>query len=70
MRVIVERDVHYHRPGSTLVFSIPQSTHPYLLPHDLRDHIVAIGAGRLVDHSPGQKDGGIAALIERKRRSA
>ena len=69
MRVLVDRDVHYSRPGSTLSFSIPWGTVPLLLPHDVRDHIVAIGAGRLVEHEPGQRDGGIAALIARKRNN-
>jgi hypothetical protein len=66
MRVLVERPVEYSRNGK-LSFSVPARGFPQILPRDVRDHIVAIGAGRLVPHEPGQRDGGIAALIARKR---
>jgi hypothetical protein len=66
MRVIVERRVQYHRPGTTLTFEVGPSAEPVLLPHDVRDYIVATGAGRLVSTEPGHKAGGLAALIARK----
>lgn len=67
MMILVTRFIEFRRPGTPLTFSVSAQPHPQILPHDVRDHILRMGAGRLVPSQPGQKDGGIAAFIERKR---
>jgi hypothetical protein len=70
MKVIVTKHVNFHRPGTPITFEVPAKTYPQILPRDVRDHVIATGAGYLVEHEPGQRDGGVAALIARKQRSA
>jgi len=70
MRIIVTREVNYARPGTPLTFQIPQSAEPQTLPHDVAEHILAIGAGHAVEREPADKSGGMAASIQRRKRSA
>lgn len=70
MRIIVTREVNYPRPGTPITFQVMASHQPKTLPRDVAEHIIAIGAGHVVEHDPADKSGGMAASIERKRRSA
>jgi hypothetical protein len=65
MRVIVERHIEY-REGPLCWAIGPEGGRPQLLPKRIRDHVVANGAGRLVENH-GHRDGGIAAVIARRR---
>lgn len=69
MMIRVTKHVEFHRPGTPITFSVPAKDHPQLLPHDVRDHILSIGAGHVVPSHPGQRNGGIAAFIARKRNN-
>jgi hypothetical protein len=66
MMILVTRALNFSRPGTPITFEVQPSVYPQILPHDVRDHIVLMGAGRLVPSQPGQRDGGIAACIARK----
>ena len=66
MRVLVERRIEVPHPGKPLTFSVPAGEQ--VLPRAIGEAIVASGAGRAVDHQPGDRSGGIAALIARKQR--
>jgi hypothetical protein len=66
MMIIVTRHSAFRRPGTPLTFEVFPDLHPQILPHDVRDHILAIGAGYLAPQQPGNRNGGIAASIKRK----
>ena len=68
MRIMVTRRTEFPRPGTPLTFEVYPGQRPQLLPHDVRDHVVAVGAGYLVPHQAGQTDRGIAALIAGKQQ--
>lgn len=69
MRIVVTRTVNYPRPGTPLTFEVSANPQPQRLPHDVANHIIQIGAGYAIAHRPSDKSGGVAAFIERKRRS-
>ena len=70
MRIIVTREVNYPRPRTPITFQVFASPEPKLVPRDVAAHIIAIGAGYAVDGDLADKSGGMAATIQRKRRSA
>jgi hypothetical protein len=65
MRVLVERHIEI-REGNICWSVGPDGGRPQLLPKRIRDQVVAAGAGRLVKEH-GLKDGGLAAVIARRR---
>ena len=67
MKVIVTRYTNYVRPGTPLTFEMFPCLQPQVLPHDVRDYVIAIGAGYAIQHVLGDRSGGVAAFIERKR---
>ena len=66
MKVMVDRRIEFQRPGTPLTFAVAPG--PQVLPHDVRDYVIAAGAGRAIEHQPGDRSGGIAAAITRKQR--
>lgn len=70
MKVMITRHIDYRRPGSTLCFTLSPRGMAVCLPHDVRDFVIANGAGHIVPTMPGDRSGGLAAFIERKQGRA
>jgi len=65
MRVMVDRLCEYRRPGTDLYIQVQPGEQT--LPRDVAEWVIAQGAGRAVDVEPGDRRGGMAAMITRKQ---